>query len=37
LKVVIVGLGKAEGKQYLDYYVDVYENAVKEGVITPIQ
>ena len=32
-KVVIVGLGKAEGKNYIDYYVDTYENAVKEGVI----
>jgi hypothetical protein len=36
-KVVIVGLGKAEGKNYIDYYVDTYENAVKDGVITPIQ
>jgi hypothetical protein len=34
-KVVIIGLGQAEGKQYLDYYVDTYENAVKQGVITP--
>ena len=33
LKVVIVGLGKAEDKQYIDYYVDTYENAVKDGVI----
>jgi hypothetical protein len=32
-KVVIIGLGKAEGKNYIDYYVDTYENAVKEGVI----
>jgi hypothetical protein len=30
---VIVGLGKAEGKNYIDYYVDTYENAVKEGII----
>jgi hypothetical protein len=32
-KVVIVGLGKAEGKNYIDYYVDTYENAVKEGIV----
>jgi hypothetical protein len=32
-KVVIVGLGKAEGKNYIDYYVDTYENAVRDGVI----
>jgi hypothetical protein len=32
-KVVIIGLGKAEGKNYIDYYVDTYENAVKEGII----
>jgi len=33
LKVVIVGLGKAEDKQYMDYYVDTYENAVKDGIV----
>jgi len=33
LKVVIVGLGKAEDKQYIDYYVDTYENAVKDGIV----
>ncbi len=33
LKVVIVGLGKAEDKQYMDYYVDTYENAVNDGII----
>jgi hypothetical protein len=32
-KVVIIGLGKAEGKNYIDYYVDTYENAVKEGIV----
>jgi hypothetical protein len=32
-KVVIIGLGKAEGKNYIDYYVDTYENAVRDGVI----
>ena|GEM_PF-1466957 len=36
-KVVIVGLGKAEGKNYIDYYVDTYENAVKEGVIVVVE
>jgi hypothetical protein len=34
-KVVIVGLGQAEGKNYLDYYVELYENAVKQGVAIP--
>ena len=33
LKVVIVGLGKVEDKQYIDYYVDTYENAVKDGIV----
>ena len=33
LKGVIVGLGKAEDKQYIDYYVDTYENAVKDGIV----
>jgi hypothetical protein len=37
LKVVIIGLGKAEGKNYLDYYIDTYENAVKEGVIAEVK
>jgi hypothetical protein len=32
-KVVVIGLGKAEGKNYIDYYVDTYENAVKEGIV----
>jgi hypothetical protein len=36
-KVVIVGLGKAEGKNYIDYYVDTYENAVRDGVIVEVQ
>ena len=36
-KVVIIGLGKAEGKNYIDYYVDTYENAVKEGVIVVVE
>ncbi len=33
LKVVIVGLGKAEDKNYMDYYVDTYENAVNDGIV----
>jgi hypothetical protein len=36
-KIVIIGLGKAEGKNYIDYYVDTYENAVKEGVIVVVE
>jgi hypothetical protein len=36
-KVVIIGLGKAEGKNYIDYYVDTYENAVKEGIVVEVR
>jgi len=36
-KVVIIGLGKAEGKNYIDYYVDTYENAVRDGVIVVVE
>jgi len=32
LKIVIVGLGKADDKQYMGY-VDTYDNAVREGII----
>jgi hypothetical protein len=31
-KFVIVGLGKTE-KNYIDFYIDTYENAVKDGIV----
>ncbi len=32
-QVVIIGLGKKEGKGYLDYYIDTLENAKKQGIV----
>ena len=36
VKVVIVGLGQAKNKNYLDFYVETYERAVQSGVISPL-
>ncbi|MEM4323563.1 MAG: hypothetical protein QXO37_06875 [Candidatus Nitrosocaldaceae archaeon] len=33
-KIVIVGLGKREGKNYLDYYVATEQEAIASGVLT---
>lgn len=31
--ILVIGLGKKEGKGYLDYYIDTLDNARKQGVV----
>ncbi len=35
-RIVIIGLGRAEDKNYYDYYVATEEEAIREGVIEPL-
>ncbi|MEM4324097.1 MAG: hypothetical protein QXK74_08695 [Candidatus Nitrosocaldaceae archaeon] len=34
-RIVIIGLGKREEKNYLDYYIATEDEAIKDGVLIP--